>query len=375
MPKHSAHKPSSLAVNTDRAFVACLREHRTLSRAAIATQTGISKPTVSESAQRLLTRELISECAVKDTQTSKRPAVLYEVNKDRGISIAIVLEENRSQLCATDLQGNIRLLESKAFPKGRSVAQFSDDLVEFIHSTIEQTDLSLLAIGLSIADPVHPHTGRVVPMPHSPFPTAQHIDFIELLTSEFQCSLTIDNDVNWATLHEQQTTELNNFLYVFMGRGIGCGLYFDQTLIRGHNGMAGEIGYLTLHNDQNLLESVYTEAFYELAKTQPEQVHQSDLADIVKALRSVCEITAPQTIVLGGELSQHESFNQTLMTTAQALLPNASIKTSHRPEAASLHGTSHAAHELALISLGLLDELSASSLLGFYNMIQVEDAV
>ncbi len=374
MPKHSAHKPSSLAVNTDRAFVACLREHRALSRAAIATKTGISKPTVSESAQRLLTRELISECAVKDTQTSKRPAVLYEVNKDRGISIAIVLEENRSQLCATDLQGNVRQFESKEFPRGRTVKQFENDLVDFIRCTVEQISLPLLSIGVSIADPVHPKTGRVVPMPHSPFPTAQQINFVELLTTEFQCSLTIDNDVNWATLHEQQTTGFNNFLYVFLGRGIGCGLYFDQTLIRGHNGMAGEIGYLTLNNEKNLLESVYTEAFYESAKSQPERVDKNNFEDIAKALRSVCEVTAPQSIILGGELTQNERFCETLITQAKSLLPNTTIKTSHSPEAASLHGAAHAAHELALISLGLLDEPSASSYLGFYNMTFIEES-
>ncbi|MCC4273837.1 ROK family transcriptional regulator [Marinomonas communis] len=374
MPKHSAHKPSSLAVNTDRAFVACLREHRALSRAAIATKTGISKPTVSESAQRLLSRELISECAVKDTQTSKRPAVLYEVNKDRGISIAIVLEENRSQLCATDLQGNVRQLESKEFSRGRTVEQFEYDLVDFIRYTVEQISLPLLSIGVSIADPVHPKTGRVVPMPHSPFPTAQQINFVELLTTEFQCSLTIDNDVNWATLHEQQTTGFNNFLYVFLGRGIGCGLYFDQTLIRGHNGMAGEIGYLTLNNEKNLLESVYTEAFFESAKNQPEHVHQNDVVNIIKALRSVCEVTAPQSIILGGELTQNERFSETLITQAKSLLPNTTIKTSHSPEAASLHGTAHAAHELALISLGLLDEQSASSYLGFYSMSFIEES-
>lgn len=374
MPKHSAHKPSSLAVNTDRAFVACLREHRALSRAAIATKTGISKPTVSESAQRLLTRELISECAVKDTQTSKRPAVLYEVNKDRGISIAIILEENRSQLCATDLQGNVRQFESKEFPRGRTVKQFENDLVDFILCTVEQISLPLLSIGVSIADPVHPKTGSVVPMPHSPFPTAQQINFVELLTTEFQCSLTIDNDVNWATLHEQQTTGFNNFLYVFLGRGIGCGLYFDQTLIRGHNGMAGEIGYLTLNNEKNLLESVYTEAFYESAKKQPERVHQDDLVNIAKALRSVCEVAAPQSIILGGELTQNERFSETLITQAKSLLPNTTIKTSHCPEAASLHGAAHAAHELALISLGLLDEPSASSYLGFYSMSSIEES-
>jgi predicted NBD/HSP70 family sugar kinase len=272
------------------------------------------------------------------------------------------------------LQGNVRQFESKEFPRGRTVKQFENDLVDFIRCTVEQISLPLLSIGVSIADPVHPNTGSVVPMPHSPFPTAQQINFVELLTTEFQCSLTIDNDVNWATLHEQQTTGFNNFLYVFLGRGIGCGLYFDQTLIRGHNGMAGEIGYLTLNNEKNLLESVYTEAFYESAKKQPERVHQDDLVNIAKALRSVCEVAAPQSIILGGELTQNERFSETLITQAKSLLPNTTIKTSHCPEAASLHGAAHAAHELALISLGLLDEPSASSYLGFYSMSSIEES-
>ena len=368
MPKHSAHKPSSLAVNTDRAFVACLREHRALSRAAIATQTGISKPTVSESAQRLLARKLISECALKDTQTSKRPAVLYEVNKDRGISIAIVLEENRSQICATDLQGNVCQLESKEFPKGRTVKQFKDDLVDFIRYTIEQISLPLLAIGVSIADPVHPKTGRVVPMPHSPFPTAQQINFFELLTAEFQCSLTIDNDVNWATLHEQQMTGFDNFLYVFLGRGIGCGLYFDQTLIRGHNGMAGEIGYLTLSNGTNLLKSVYTEHFYQQVKADQPHVGLESIRFITQALHSTCEVCAPETIILGGELSAIEAFLQPLTIELQAQLDQLSVLQSEVPEYAPLLGSAQAAHELALVSLDLVDEQMAALRLGFYTL-------
>ena len=138
--------------------------------------------------------------------------------------------------------------------------------------------------------------------------------------------------------------------------------------------MAGEIGYLTLNNEKNLLESVYTEAFYESAKNQPECVRHDDLVDIVKALRSVSEVTAPQSIILGGELTQNKRFSETLITQAKSLLSNTTIKTSHSPEAASLHGATHAAHELALISLGLLDEQSASSYLGFYSMSFIEES-
>lgn len=368
MPKHSAHKPSSLAVNTDRAFVACLREHRALSRAAIATQTGISKPTISESAQRLLARQLIRECASKDTQSSKRPAVLYELNKDRGLSLSIALEETSVQISAWDLQGHSKLFVTEHFAKGRAAEQYATELIDSITSHIAPLGSVVLAIGIAIADPVNPITGKVVAMPHSPFPSAQQIDFVSLLGDAFQCSVTIDNDVNWATLKQQQLTQQNNFLYVFMGRGIGCGLYFDHTLIRGHNGMAGEIGYLTLSNGANLLESVYTERFYQQIKADQPHVGLESIRLITQALRSTCEVFAPETIILGGELSAIEAFVQPLTIELQAQLDQLSVLQSEVPEYAPVLGGAQAAYELALVSLNLVDEQMAALRLGFYTL-------
>lgn len=368
MSKPSAHQPSSLAVNTDRAFVACLLAQGPLSRAAIASQTGISKPTISESAQRLLSKNLIVVCQKKDTQSSKRPALLYELNKNRGVSISLALEETSTQLSVTDFQGNQRYITQVDYDKGRTVERYCTDLIELIGDTLKQLDLPLLAIGVSIADPVDPSSGAIVAMANSPFPTAQHIDFVSLLTQEFACSVTIDNDVNWATLYEQQTTSSHNFLYLFIGRGIGCGLYFDGTLIRGHNGMAGEIGYMLLPTGGNLLESVYTESFYQQALHTPNTLADKSLELITQTLSVTCSVVAPEKLVLGGLLSTHQPFVDLLSTSLAKALPDVPILLSHEPQQASLKGAAQAAHQLGQLSLGILAEANSTTRLGFFTL-------
>jgi predicted NBD/HSP70 family sugar kinase len=367
VPKPTDHKPSSLAVNTDRAFINCLLDHGALSRASIATMTGISKPTVSESTQRLLARQVITECKAKDTQSAKRPSILYELNKQRGGSLAIALDDVSTQFCLWDLQGNERLTRYLPYPKNRKATTYINDLLNAITMLIQESGLPVLAIGLSIADPIHPKDGSVIKMPNSPFPVAQEIDFIKQLVDVFQCSVVIDNDVNWATLSEQKTTQMDNFIYVFLGRGIGCGLFFEHSLIRGHNGMAGEIGYVTLSNGKNLLEDIYKDSFINNVFKKPPQIEKQHLNSIAEAIRIISQVTHPKTLVLGGQLITQPTFYHALTQILSEALPATNIKISQAPDNASIVGAADGAYKLALLSLGLIDDQCRSQF-GFHTI-------
>ncbi|WP_338266396.1 ROK family transcriptional regulator [Marinomonas pontica] len=370
MPKTIAHKPSSLAMNTDRAFIDCLRHQGVLSRAAIASQTGISKPTISESAQRLLARQVIVECHKKDTKSSKRPSVLYEINKQRGASLAIVLDDVSIQLTLSDLQGNECQSRHLTYSEGRTSAEYTKDLLTAIKGIMINTTPPLLSIGLSVADPIHPKDGSVVRMPNSPFPVAQDIHFIQQLEDAFHCSVVIDNDVNWATLFEREITQLDNFIYVFLGRGIGCGLFFERKLIRGHNGMAGEIGYVTLKNGKHLLESCYQGTTINNALLKPGNIDRQLIEEITEAIRLTCQITHPETLILGGPIAVDPANYFAIAAQLNIALPNISIQLSQAPDNASLAGAAIGAHQLALLSLGLIDEDNNIAQLGFYRLYE-----
>ncbi len=63
--------------------------------------------------------------------------------------------------------------------------------------------------------------------------------------------IQIDNDVNVATLAEQQVgaaRSVDNVLGVFMGTGVGGGVILDGRLRRGPRGLAGEIGHTIIRS-------------------------------------------------------------------------------------------------------------------------------
>ena len=60
-------------------------------------------------------------------------------------------------------------------------------------------------------------------------------------------SVTIDNDANLAALAERTHGAgrgINDFAYIHIGTGLGVGLVLNGQIYRGHQGAAGEVGYL-----------------------------------------------------------------------------------------------------------------------------------
>jgi len=73
-----------------------------------------------------------------------------------------------------------------------------------------------------------------------------------MLEERFGLEAFLDNDVNASTLAELRFGSgrgLKNFLYAFIGRGIGLGIVVNGRLYRGASGNAGELGHLAMGPD------------------------------------------------------------------------------------------------------------------------------
>jgi predicted NBD/HSP70 family sugar kinase len=69
----------------------------------------------------------------------------------------------------------------------------------------------------------------------------------ELLTREHGCPAVVDNDVNIMAVGERHggvAHSVDNFLYVKIGTGIGCGIFLNGEVYRGSDGCAGDIGHI-----------------------------------------------------------------------------------------------------------------------------------
>jgi predicted NBD/HSP70 family sugar kinase len=101
---------------------------------------------------------------------------------------------------------------------------------------------------VSAADPVDKVTGELVHLPDAPFllgamsPPTTLEPFVD-------GSVSVDNDVNWAAGAERAARAdggSDDFVYLYLGEGLGCAVVSDGQVRRGHRGLAGEIAHVTV---------------------------------------------------------------------------------------------------------------------------------
>ncbi len=101
------------------------------------------------------------------------------------------------------------------------------------------------AIGIGVPGPVSFRDG--VPVSPPIMPGWDRYPVRELLTREHGCPAVVDNDVNIMAVGERHggvAHSVDDFLFVKVGTGIGCGIHLGGLVYRGVDGCAGDIGHI-----------------------------------------------------------------------------------------------------------------------------------
>ena len=120
---------------------------------------------------------------------------------------------------------------------------------------------------VSAADPVDRETGRLVELPDAPFLVGA-LDPPAALASVVSGPVTVDNDVNWAARAEW-AREPRDFVYVYLGEGVGAAVVSDGEVRRGHGGLAGEIAHVPTVGPDGVAMPL-TEVFAALGLRRPD---------------------------------------------------------------------------------------------------------
>ncbi len=73
------------------------------------------------------------------------------------------------------------------------------------------------------------------------------VEFVKLMEKQFQIPTVVTNDANAAALGEMLfggAKDLNNFLLITLGTGLGSGLVVNGDVVYGNDGHAGELGHV-----------------------------------------------------------------------------------------------------------------------------------
>jgi predicted NBD/HSP70 family sugar kinase len=102
-------------------------------------------------------------------------------------------------------------------------------------------------LGMGLPGPVRFRDG--VPVSPPIMPGWDGFGVRELLAHEQSCPVVVDNDVNIMAVGEGYggvARSVEDFLFVKLGTGIGCGVHLGGTVYRGKDGSAGDIGHMQI---------------------------------------------------------------------------------------------------------------------------------
>ena len=239
---------------TDEHVLRALMRQRRLTRAELAAETGISKPTVGESVRRLTETGSVVDTGERTPGGRGRGRVgsYYALADDIGVALAVSIAPEGIVAECVDAYGDTVSRADRALVRPTR----PDDVAVAVQTAAagarHGADLTPRLAVVSAADPVDRRNGRLIQLPDAPFLLGE-LDPVEVLAPHVAGSVTVDNDVNWAARAERDhggAATLDDFAYLFLGEGLGCAIISDGEVRRGHGGLAGEIAHLVTAGPQ-----------------------------------------------------------------------------------------------------------------------------
>jgi len=238
--------PGLLRTLNQGALIQRLRDDGPLSRAQLARDTGLSKPTVSQALAELEAAGLVR--AVGPSAPARgRTAMLYEPDPTAGYVVGIDIGRAWIRVAVADLAGVI-IARSDTPNRARTAGAV-------VRSAAREARAAVGRAGIGWKRVVHtvvgspgvfdPATGRLWHAPN--LPNWSKPGLAAELRDAFTPSMAIDNDANLAAVGERDFGRGRNarsFVYLALGTGLGIGIVIDGELYRGARGAAGEVGYI-----------------------------------------------------------------------------------------------------------------------------------
>lgn len=233
--------PALLRALNERTVLDAVRESGPVSRAEVARQTGISRPTVSLVLRSLLEDGLVREAA-HDPDGPHYGAVYYEAHPEAAVVLGVDFGAGAVRTALCDLAGEVRAREE--IRSRGSVDERIEALASTVRSLLRTSKLpaDLLEYAVvALPAVVSPADGSVS---SADLPGLGPGDFRERLEHALRAPVALENDVNLAAVAEQRhgvAHGVADFAFLLVGAGLGAAVVVDWKLHRGHNGAAGEL--------------------------------------------------------------------------------------------------------------------------------------
>ncbi|GIE90001.1 ROK family transcriptional regulator [Actinoplanes regularis] len=221
-----------------------LRDEGPVSRAELGDRLGLTRPRLLSEVERLIASGIIVEAGMAASRGGRR-STLVEIQPNLRFA-AVDLGASSIDIEIT----NGRLEPVAAFHEvadirsgPRAILQRVNDMLA--KAKVEGAFERLDGIGIGVPGPVSFRDG--VPVSPPIMPGWDRHPVRELLAREHGCPVVVDNDVNIMAIGERHggvAHSVDDFLFVKIGTGVGCGIHLGGGVYRGVDGCAGDIGHI-----------------------------------------------------------------------------------------------------------------------------------
>jgi predicted NBD/HSP70 family sugar kinase len=260
MPLASQHpgrangRTSSAIRSANRAaIVDVLRRNGRATRAELCTLTGLSRSTVSALVGELAARGLLVERPSALARSGGRPPTVLTLDRSGGLGIGIDIGVRHLAVAVGDLSRTVHAERWWSEPAGHSAPEGIATVLASVATALREANAErerLIGAAVSIAAPIYAADQTIAEPAVLPGWTGAQL--AEALAAELAIPVAIDNDAALGALGETiwgSHAGARSLAYIKLASRVGVGLVLDGAVYRGHAGLAGELGHLTVDPD------------------------------------------------------------------------------------------------------------------------------
>jgi predicted NBD/HSP70 family sugar kinase len=244
--RRATYRTASAGLSRDlnRAAIIRLIGDGPIARTQIASRLGLSPATVTAVTRELLDQGLV-RVAERVPSRGGRPALLLELVGGAATALGVKIAPDHLVGVRIDLEAEILDRFETMFDADAPdpVERLGDVLTGWVEASDGASPL--LGVGLGVAGVFDSGSGTL----DSPLLGWRGIELAGVLRRRFGIPAYVDNDVNTLAVAERlygRGRDVEHFVTVTIGRGVGLGIVAGGDIYRGFRGGAGEFGHTTV---------------------------------------------------------------------------------------------------------------------------------
>ncbi|MEN8119263.1 MAG: ROK family protein [Bacteroidota bacterium] len=161
------------------------------------------------------------------------------------LCIGIDIGGTNTVIGVVDRDGNFSAENSISTKKYQKIDKFIEALNNCIKESLDSINTNYILKGIGIGAPNgNYYNGSIEYAPNLNW--YEIIPLSDIINKQFHVPVVLTNDANAAAMGEMiygAAKNLNDFIVITLGTGLGSGLVVDGKVVYGHDGFAGEIGH------------------------------------------------------------------------------------------------------------------------------------